>query len=687
MYTNHYSGRTCTFSPRFREYSTEQDAVRRLSILEYLARETVEIELRKNPQAAFDRLDISMSNDDFNVEIDPRKRGYGSWLHYSNGRNGQSLVDLVTLHLGFDTIRGFFRIAALLNIDTSPEARFFQGCDPGWHECRVGVEARGFKRGANSYPYYKLNNASGVFYHYTKDNGDLRGGVVKFFDEKGTVFKLPLVKFYKNNKYNSCHTEWQWRAFHGFFPLFDLHKLVAEPLHTVLCALDEETASQISLDHGWLVKSGVVPTTWPGGRKGIACTDWSALKGREVLLLPSYAADGYRLAYEASRAIQKAGAGQVRILSREPQWDFRGETERFAHDLAFWNDPVRRLSPSAFCEEAERLFGLNLDGQVETAFQSKSMETLLAMPEEPRPYVLKPVMLCPGLMMLVAGTGVGKTWVALAVALAVWKGTSALGGKWTASRTRNVLYLDGEMGESACRERLNALGQAQGHTVDEEIGGKGFELLSTMTEGNALPDLGTEEGGKALLGWIDKQFPDVEFIVFDNLSTLAPTACGNSTECQEAFRALLKKLKARGISCLIVQHTSKTGDQRGSNAKLDILDAVVKLDRPSKKGTAEKTTTITVSYEKCRNAFGSDIEPFTVELSPPDGLLATSACEGQTKKKAPDVDGLHPAWLEDAKRMQQDGMSCRKIAQELAKSYDNAPSHETVRKWLKELGE
>ncbi|NHZ47577.1 AAA family ATPase [Desulfovibrio sp. XJ01] len=440
-------------------------------------------------------------------------------------------------------------------------------------------------------------------------------------------------------------------------------------------------------DHGWLVESGVVPTTWPGGRKGIACTDWSALKGREVLLLPSYAADGYRLAYEASRAIQKAGAGQVRILSRAPQWEFRGETERLAHDLAVWNDQGRRLSARAFCEEAERLFGLNLDGQVETAFQSKSLETLLAMPEEPRPYVIKPVMLSPGLMMLVAGTGVGKTWVAFAVALAVWKGTSALGGKWTASRARNVLYLDGEMGESACKERLKALGQAQRRTVDEEIGGKRFELLSTMTEGNALPDLGTEEGGEALLGWIDKRFPDVEFIVFDNLSTLAPTACGNSTECQEEFRTLLKKLKARGISCLIVQHTSKSGDQRGSNAKLDILDAVVKLDRPSKKGTAEKTTRITVSYEKCRNAFGSDIEPFTVELSPPDGLLATSPCEGQTKKSAPDVDGLQPAWLENAKRMREDGMSYRQLAHALAQSDGSGPTHETVRKWLQKIGE
>lgn len=683
MYTNHYTERTCVFSPRFREYSTEKDAIRHLSILEYLARETVEIELRKNPQAAFERLDISMSNDDFIVEIDPRKREYGSWLHHSNGRRGQNLVDLVTLHLGFDTIRGFFRIAALLNIDTSPEARFFQGCDPGWHECRSGVEAEELEECVKSYRYYTLNNAKYSIYHYRNDNGSLRGGIVKIFDERGTVFNLPVSKFYIRDKYNICHAEWKWRAFQGRFPLFDLHELVAKSGHAVLCALDEETASQISLDHGWLLRNGAVTTTWPGGRKGIACTDWSALKGREVLLLPSYAADGYRLAYEASRAIQKAGAGQVRILSRASQGEFRGEAERLAHDLAFWNDQGRRLSARAFCEEAERLFGLNLDGHVEAAFQSKPLETLLAMPEEPRPYVIKPVMLSPGLMMLVAGTGVGKTWVAFAVALAVWKGTSALGGKWTASRTRNVLYLDGEMGESACRERLKDLCQAQGHTVDEEIGGKRFELFSTMTEGNALPDLGTEEGGKVLLSWIDKRFPDVEFIVFDNLSTLAPTACGNSTECQEAFRALLKKLKARGISCLIVQHTSKTGDQRGSNAKLDILDAVVKLDRPSKKGTAEKTTTITVAYEKCRNAFGSDIEPFTVELSPPDGLLATSACEGQTKKSAPDVGGLQPAWLEDAKRMKQAGMGFREIAQELVKLHGSAPSHETIRKKLK----
>jgi len=683
MYTNESEYTPTDVNRLGRECSTEQEAVQQLQILEYLARETVEITLRKNPKAAFEHLKIPFPNEEFAVVLDQSLASYGAWRHLTKRLRGNSLTDLVALHLGLDPIRGFFRIADWLNIDTSPEARFFQGCDPGWHECRSGVEAKDFEKATKSYPYYTLNNAIGLRYPYTNEDGTLRWGVVKLFDKKGTTFKLPLVKCYRSDRCNVRRYGWKWRVVQSPFPLFNLHDLIAREGHAVLCALDEETASQISLEHRWLVKSGVVPTTWPGGRKGIACTDWSALKGREVLLLPSYAADGYRQIYEASRAIQKAGAGQVRILSRAPQWEFRGETERLAHDLAVWTDPARRLSARAFCEEAERLFGLNLDGQVETAFQSKSLETLLAMPEEPRPYVLKPVMLSPGLMMLVAGTGVGKTWVALAVALAVWKGTSALGGKWTASRTRNVLYLDGEMGESACKERLEDLCQAQGHTVDEEIGGKRFELFSTMTEGNALPDLGTEEGGKVLLSWIDKRFPGVEFIVFDNLSTLAPTACGNSTECQEEFRVLLKKLKARGISCLIVQHTSKTGDQRGSNAKLDILDAVVKLDRPSKKGSAEKTTTITVTYEKCRNAFGSDIEPFTVELSPPDGLLATSACEGQTKKSAPDVGGLQPAWLEDAKRMKQAGMGFREIAQELVKLHGSAPSHETIRKRLK----
>jgi hypothetical protein len=184
MYTNESEYTPTDVNRLGRECSTEQEAVQQLQILEYLARETVEITLRKNPKAAFEHLKIPFPNEEFAVVLDQSLASYGAWRHLTKRLRGNSLTDLVALHLGLDPIRGFFRIADWLNIDTSPEARFFQGCDPGWHECRSGVEAKDFEKATKSYPYYTLNNAIGLRYPYTNEDGTLRWGVVKLFDKK-----------------------------------------------------------------------------------------------------------------------------------------------------------------------------------------------------------------------------------------------------------------------------------------------------------------------------------------------------------------------------------------------------------------------------------------------------------------------------------------------------------------------
>src|SRR5688572_7498729 len=86
----------------------------------------------------------------------------------------------------------------------------------------------------------------------------------------------------------------------------------------------------------------------------------------------------------------------------------------------------------------------------------RSAADLLDAGPAPRPFILEPI-LSPGTLALIYGPpGVGKSFLALGLALAAAGAGSILG--WTAPRPRKVLYLDGEMRREAVAERLRLFG-------------------------------------------------------------------------------------------------------------------------------------------------------------------------------------------------------------------------------------
>ncbi len=59
--------------------------------------------------------------------------------------------------------------------------------------------------------------------------------------------------------------------------------------------------------------------------------------------------------------------------------------------------------------------------------------------------LINPIIPEKGLVMLYAPRGVGKTYVALTIALAVATGETMFNGKWKAEQPAKVLFVDGEM--------------------------------------------------------------------------------------------------------------------------------------------------------------------------------------------------------------------------------------------------
>ena len=78
----------------------------------------------------------------------------------------------------------------------------------------------------------------------------------------------------------------------------------------------------------------------------------------------------------------------------------------------------------------------------------------------PRHHVLRPVLPEKGLVMLFAPRGVGKTYVALAMAYAI--ATAGRFLTWSAPTPRSVLYVDGEMPANEMQDRMRRLVAAHG---------------------------------------------------------------------------------------------------------------------------------------------------------------------------------------------------------------------------------
>ncbi len=171
-------------------------------------------------------------------------------------------------------------------------------------------------------------------------------------------------------------------------------------------------------------------------------------------------------------------------------------------------------------------------------------------------------------MMIHARRGGSKTFLALAMGLAVAAGTSLL--RWSAPKPRRVLYLDEEMALVDMQRRVAALKAAMGVEVRNDH----FHLLAADHTG--IPDLATRAGQRVL----DPLLDGVNLLIIDNISTLCWAGSDNNSSSWSCMQEWILQLRKRGLAVLLVHHSGKTGNQRGTSRREDVLDTVLGLRRP-----------------------------------------------------------------------------------------------------------
>lgn len=167
-------------------------------------------------------------------------------------------------------------------------------------------------------------------------------------------------------------------------------------------------------------------------------------------------------------------------------------------------------------------------------------------------------------MSLIGAGKVGKSLLTLEWAVAMSAGYSFLGDEKRESIP--VLYLDQENSPRDIQRRIKALG----YQADEL---KNLTYLSFPSVG----PLDTRDGAAALMKRVNQFNPQV--VILDTVSRFISKPENDSNTWLELYNLSLKRLKARGISLIRLDHFGKDTDRggRGSSAKTQDIDHVWEL--------------------------------------------------------------------------------------------------------------
>jgi putative DNA primase/helicase len=97
------------------------------------------------------------------------------------------------------------------------------------------------------------------------------------------------------------------------------------------------------------------------------------------------------------------------------------------------------------------------------------------------------------------------------------------------------------------------------------------------------------------------------------LSTLCRSLKENEADSYGPVQEWSLRQRATGRSVISVHHANKTGSQRGSNKKEDVLDTVVELRRPPGYDPSQGAR-LEVHYTKSRGFAGEGARPFEAWL-------------------------------------------------------------------------
>jgi len=405
--------------------------------------------------------------------------------------------------------------------------------------------------------------------------------------------------------------------------------------------------SESEKDADSVIELGLVASAF-GGAENWKAQHAEILAEREVIILEHNDEPGRKAAEKAARDLA-ARSCNVKIIPGETWGTAKGA------DVSDW------IEAGHTAEELEnKAKGIQHTPRILTPFKAVNLYTLLTLELPERGYIIGPVIPEQGLVMIYGPRGCGKTWVVDTLAYAAACGTIAF-AHWKADRPRRTIIIDGEMPAISNQHRFaSIIAGFEAEPPDSSY----IKIITPDLQERNMPNLSTEEGQEAIQPFID----EAEFVIVDNLASLARHGRENDSESWLPVQTWLLGLRRQGKAVILVHHAGKNGNQRGTSSKEDVLDTVISLRRPADYTPGEGAR-FEVHLEKARGVYGPEAMPFELTLRTDNGAVKWISRTIEDAEK------------DRAFELKADGLTVREIAAEMGISKSK------VQRMLKEAGE
>jgi len=259
----------------------------------------------------------------------------------------------------------------------------------------------------------------------------------------------------------------------------------------------------------------------------------------------------------------------------------------------------------------------------------------------PRGDLLAPWLASDTAALVYGPPGIGKSFLALGIALAVAQGGDQGGSflGWRSTRPRRVLYVDGEMGAAELGARLALFGKLPDT----------LSIVPHDRPGGARLDLAEEDGIVRLMaGWNDPQL-----LVLDTVGALA--CLDGDPARRDRLHCFLLHLKQTRRAVLMVDHADKRGGLGGTGRRASTADLVMAL-RPAPAEAAHGNARFEIHFEKTRQRV--PLFPIVAELQTVDGAgiwrwdaacrvdrLAALVRQGLSRRDVCEALGIERSWF------------------------------------------
>src|SRR5262245_38403559 len=208
---------------------------------------------------------------------------------------------------------------------------------------------------------------------------------------------------------------------------------------------------------------------------------------------------------------------------------------------------------------------------------------------------------CEGdLGFIFAFRGVGKTWLALAIAQALSAGGKL--GEWQAHEAVKVLYVDGEMPPDLIRDRCEGL---KGNNTGK-LEFLNHEILFERTR--KVLNFTKPEVQQAITQRCVNTGSKVHML--DNLSTLASGMRENEADSWELVNNWLLDLRRRKIAVIIIHHAGRSGEMRGTSKREDNVFWIIALDDAKKNADDKRGARFISRFTKPSRNTQEDVPAF-----------------------------------------------------------------------------